>query len=158
MRYMLLIYEPEERPAPGSAAARAVIEANERFARECRRRGVFVAAEPLQQLGAGGRPEVVALQAADLLKTRPPRARIPGQRDRHRVVERDHRRGTDCPESFVAARRESRSSISAASPSTSGSSGISAANSRAKRIASSQSASRTSRASLVAAYPSVKIE
>jgi hypothetical protein len=47
MRYMLLIYEPGERPAPGSADAQAVMDANERFAEECRRRGVFVAADPL---------------------------------------------------------------------------------------------------------------
>jgi hypothetical protein len=47
VRYMLLIYEPGERPASGSEAARQVMEANEAFALECRRRGVFVAADPL---------------------------------------------------------------------------------------------------------------
>jgi hypothetical protein len=47
MRYRLRIYEPGERPASGSVEARAVMEANERFAAECRQRGVFVAADPL---------------------------------------------------------------------------------------------------------------
>jgi hypothetical protein len=47
MRYMLLVYEPASRPSPGSPEALAVMEANEAFARECRRRGVFIAADPL---------------------------------------------------------------------------------------------------------------
>ncbi len=47
MRYMLLVYEPGDRPEPGTPESEATMDANETFAEECRRRGVFLAADPL---------------------------------------------------------------------------------------------------------------
>jgi hypothetical protein len=47
MRYMLLIYETGERPAPGTPEAEAVVQGHRAFEAECRRRGAFLAADPL---------------------------------------------------------------------------------------------------------------
>jgi hypothetical protein len=66
MRYMLLIYEPGDRPAAGTAEAQAVMEANERFAVECRRREAFVAADPLHPPAAA---KTVSGSGADAVVT-----------------------------------------------------------------------------------------
>ncbi|MFI6096002.1 YciI family protein [Lentzea sp. NPDC051213] len=48
MHYMFLIYNCEDRPKPGDAAFDDILARVNAFADECRRRGVFVAGDPLK--------------------------------------------------------------------------------------------------------------
>lgn len=50
MQYMLLIYGCEDRPEPGDPGFEAALERVNAFAEECRRRGVFVAGDPLKPI------------------------------------------------------------------------------------------------------------
>jgi hypothetical protein len=48
VRYMLLIYGCDGRPEPGDPGYEAALERVNAFADECRRRGAFVAGDPLR--------------------------------------------------------------------------------------------------------------
>ncbi|GLZ35134.1 hypothetical protein Lesp02_73210 [Lentzea sp. NBRC 105346] len=49
MYYMLLIYECTDRPQPGDPGFEQALERVNAYADECRRRGVFVAGDPLKK-------------------------------------------------------------------------------------------------------------
>ncbi|MEV6238592.1 YciI family protein [Lentzea sp. NPDC051838] len=48
MHYMFLIYNCEDRPAPGDPRFEEILKRVNAFADECRNRGVFVAGDPLK--------------------------------------------------------------------------------------------------------------
>jgi hypothetical protein len=47
VKYMLLVYEPGDRPRHGTPEGEAITARHRAFRRECERRGVLVAADPL---------------------------------------------------------------------------------------------------------------
>lgn len=63
MHYMFLIYNCEDRPKPGDPRFEEILTRVNAFADECRRRGVFVAGDPLKPVSTATTVRVQAGKA-----------------------------------------------------------------------------------------------